>query len=136
MARKVAFSSAHLYHQPKFSHDENQKVFGRCYTENGHGHNYVLEAFISGPIDSRTGLIVNLIDVDRALLAVTDPLDHQHLNFDIDYFKERIPTTEIIAQYCFRQIGIELAKEFPRANLKLEKVRLYETDDLYAEYAE
>lgn len=136
VARRVWFSSAHRYHQEKFSTAENQRVFGRCNTEHGHGHNYILEAFLEGPIDPQTGMLVNLIDVDHAMKQVTDPLDHQHLNFDIAYFKDKVPTTEVIAQYCFRALRSQLARAFPGLNIQLYKVRLFEIDDLWVEYAE
>lgn len=136
MARKVGFSCAHLYNQAKFPEAENRRVFGRCYTEHGHGHDYVLEAFFEGPIDPATGMLANLLDVDSVLKEVTDPLDHRHLNFDIPYFKTRIPTTEVIAQYCFREIAPRLKTAFPGVPLRLYKVRLYEMDDLYVEYSE
>jgi 6-pyruvoyltetrahydropterin/6-carboxytetrahydropterin synthase len=136
MARRISFSSAHFYNHPKFSKEKNERVFGRCFTEHGHGHNYILEAFLEGPINAQTGLLVNIIDIDKVLHQVVDPLDHQHLNFDIPYFKSRIPTTEAIAQYCYREVAARLATAFPGVEMKLYKVRLYEMDDLYVEYAE
>ncbi len=136
MARRVGFSSAHLYRQPNFSDEDNRRIFGRCFTAHGHGHDYVLEAFLEGPIDPSTGLLANLIDVDKVLKEVTDPLDHRHLNFDIAYFKDRVPTTEIIAQHCFRELAPKLKAAFPSAPLRLYKVRLFETEDLYVEYSE
>lgn len=136
MARWTSFSCAHLYSQPRFSDQENRAVFGRCYTPHGHGHNYVLEAHLEGCIDSRTGLLINLLDIDRALKIVVDPLDHQHLNFDVPYFKDKIPTTEVLAQYCFRELRSHLATAFPDVGLTLLKVRLFEADDLYVEYSE
>lgn len=131
IARKVHFSSAHFYNQEKFSHEENLRVFGRCYTPYGHGHNYVLEAFIEGPIDPATRLVMNLFDLDRILKNVVDHLDHQHLNFDVAYFKSTIPTTENISFYLWGITKAALSKEFP--NLSLNRIRLFETDDLWVE---
>ncbi|MCM2281284.1 MAG: 6-carboxytetrahydropterin synthase [Bdellovibrionaceae bacterium] len=136
MARRTSFSSAHLYSQPAFSEAQNRETFGRCFTPHGHGHNYVLEAFFDGPIQDAHGMLVNLIDIDQVLKAVVDPLDHQHLNFDIAYFKDKIPTTEIIAQYCFRELLARLNASFANVPISLCKVRLYELDDLFVEYSE
>jgi len=134
MARRISFSSAHLYRQPKWSSELNAQVFGRCFTESGHGHNYTLEAFFEGPIDHETGLLINLLDVDQVMKKVIDPLDHQHLNFDIEYFRDVVPTTEVIAQYCFHQIESALRQDFPNVPVRLTKLRLFEMDDLYVEY--
>ncbi len=138
VARRVSFSSAHLYRNDKWNNATNGSVFGRCFTEHGHGHNFTLEAFLEGPIDSTTGLLVNLIDVDKILKDVTNPLDHQHLNFDVPFFARHIPTTENIARYCYDEIARELPRQFSGQrsadHIHLGKVRLYENEDLWAEY--
>jgi 6-pyruvoyltetrahydropterin/6-carboxytetrahydropterin synthase len=67
--------------------------------------------------------------VDRILKEVTDPLDHQHLNFDVPAFKETVPTTENIAKYCFTEVSSRL----PRG-VKLVRARLFENDSLWADY--
>lgn len=133
LSRRRLFSSAHFYHQPRFSEAENRAVFGRCFSEHGHGHNYILEAFIEGPIDSRTGLIMNVVDLDEILKEVTDPLDHQHLNLDIAEFRDVVPTTENIALYLREKLRARLPALSP---FKLVKLRLYETDDLWVEVEE
>ena len=98
---------------------KNKEVFGSCYSPHGHGHNYVLEAYISGPIQEDTGMIINLRDIDQFLLRVTQNLDHKFLNTDVPEFAVKVPTTENIAQYCFEQL-----KPYIPAPLTLEKVRL------------
>ncbi len=131
IARRRLFSSAHLYDQKKFSREENLATFGRCHTPHGHGHNYVLEIFVEGRIDERTKMVIDLTDLDSILLTVTDPLDHQHLNFDVAEFKEKVPTTENIALYLREKVRIELQTRHP--SLKLKRLRLFETDDLWVE---
>lgn len=128
LARKTHFSCGHRYFNAKLSEEENKKIFGSCYSEHGHGHNYTLEAFFTGPIDSDTGMIINLRDIDQLLKTVTSTLDHKHLNFDHPYFKSVIPTTENICIYLFDKIKIELPN-----NIKLKKIRLYENEDLWVD---
>jgi 6-pyruvoyltetrahydropterin/6-carboxytetrahydropterin synthase len=130
LARRVHFSSAHRYFHPSYSEQQNKEVFGLCYTPYGHGHNYILEAYISGEIDPTSGMVINLRDVDRILKLVLEPLDHHHLNFDVPEFKTVVPTTENIAKYCFEKIE----KEISSFSAKLEKVRLYEGEDLWVDY--
>lgn len=133
LARKVHFSAAHRYTNPDWSDARNKEVFGSCFSEHGHGHNYVLEATISGPVNSETGMIINLSDLDRLLKEVITPLDHRFLNIDVPYFQTKLPTTETIALYCFEGLKEKLALQ-PR--LCLDKVRLYENEDLWAEVTE
>ena len=40
---------------PALSPEENTALFGPCNNPNWHGHNYVLEVTVAGPIDPRTG---------------------------------------------------------------------------------
>lgn len=127
IARRAAFSAAHRYVQPKFSHLENQQVFGLCYLENGHGHNYVVEAFVQGAIDAKTGLVVDVIEIDKVLKNVLQPLDHRHLNEDVAFFRHHIPTTENLALYLFTQVQGELS------GLHLQRLRVFETNELWAE---
>ena len=131
IARRHTFSSAHRYVQPKLSHEENQKQFGLCYLENSHGHNYVIEAFVEGTVDVRTGLIADVIEIDKILKSICEPLDHHNLNLDVEYFAKNIPTTENLALYFFGKINSALAVSHP--SLKLNRIKLSETDDLWSE---
>jgi 6-pyruvoyltetrahydropterin/6-carboxytetrahydropterin synthase len=129
LSRRITFSAAHRYFQKKFSEAENKEIFGKCYNEHGHGHNYVLEMTVGGKVDGLTGMVINLVDVDKILVEVTEPLDHHHLNKDVPEFAEVVPTTENIAKYCFEKIKVLLPSD-----VKLEKVRLYEADNLWVDY--
>lgn len=130
LARKVHFSSGHRYFNPQFSEEQNKSIFGSCYSQYGHGHNYVLEAYFEGEIDPQTGMVINLRDVDQWLKEVTSHLDHRHLNEDVPYFKDVIPTTENIAAYLYR----EIERFAQKSGVELFKVRLYENDDLWVDY--
>lgn len=129
LSRSIVFSAAHRYYQKKFSEQKNKEVFGRCYTPHGHGHNYLFEVTLEGKIDADTGMVMNLYDVDKILKRVTDPLDHHHLNHDVPYFAEIVPTTENIAKYLFN----EITKELPKG-VKIVRARLHEADNLWADY--
>lgn len=134
MSRRTSFSSAHLYSSSDFTENENRETFGKCFTRHGHGHNYLLEAFFEGVINPKTGLIINLLEIDDLLKFLTDELDHQHLNFEVEEFKTKVPTTENLARYCFSKI-VELQKQkLSDVEMRLYKVRLFENDDLWVEY--
>lgn len=131
LARRRVFSTAHLYEQKAFTPEKNREIFGACYTPHGHGHNYVLEMFVEGPIERDTGLVVNVTDLDLILREVTEPFDHHHISFDVPAFKDRVPTTENLVHHFFETISVSLAKLHP--TLKLNRIRLYETDEIWAE---
>ena len=130
LSRKVHYSSGHRYAHPEWSDEKNRDVFGPCFSEHGHGHNYVLEVHVRGPIDKDTGMIINLVDLDKALKEVVNPLDHHHLNKDVPEFKDKVPTTENLSLYCYEKLKKELS---PYPELKISKLKLFEGPDLWSE---
>lgn len=131
LCRKVYFSAAHRYFVKDWTDQKNREHFGSCYSENGHGHNYVLEAAFSGPVDDQSGMIINLVEVDKMLKELVEPLDHSFINTDIPYFKDKVPTTENICLYLTQSL-LEQIKE-KAFELNLERVTLHENDDLWVE---
>ena len=125
--KRIEFAAAHRYVRPEWDEDKNRTVFGRCYNPPAHGHNYLLEVTVSGEIDPKTGMVVNLFDLKRVLLAVLEEFDHKHLNLDMPYFKDRIPTSENFAHVLWTKLA------FQRDIGTLHALRLCEDEDLYAE---
>jgi 6-pyruvoyltetrahydropterin/6-carboxytetrahydropterin synthase len=121
LTRRYRFAASHRLHSPQLGDEENQRVYGKCNNPYGHGHNYVVEVAVSGPVDPATGMIANLTDLDGFVeREVIEPFDHTYLNEEISEFRERVPTTENICIEIFNRL-----REFPRA--KLERVRVEET---------
>ena len=132
LTRRIHFNSGHRYFNKSWSEEKNKQVFGLCYSEHGHGHNYILEVYITGPVNSETGMIINLKDLDHILKQVVSPLDHHYLNNDLEEFKQNVPTTENLAKYCFERVSEKLDSPL----LQLHKVRLFESDDLWVDYGD
>lgn len=115
---KTHFSAAHRLAIPSLSFEENQEIYGKCARPNGHGHNYHLEVTVAGEIDPRTGMLVDLGELQNVIDEyVVEPFDHTFLNKDIAYFAEVVPTAENIAvriadllRSPIQEIGAELAK--------------------------
>jgi len=81
----------------------------------------MVEITVSGPVDERTGMVCNLVDLDAFVQQhVLERYDHQNLNL-IQEFTKQVPTTEnlCIAIYEIVQRGLRHAH--------LEKVRIEET---------
>jgi 6-pyruvoyltetrahydropterin/6-carboxytetrahydropterin synthase len=121
LARRYNFAASHRLHSPALTADENWRAYGKCNNPYGHGHNYVLEVAVSGPVDPATGMIANLADLDSFVeRAVIEPFDRVYLNEDVAAFRERVPTTENVCIEIYERL-----RGFPHA--KLERVRLEET---------
>ncbi|MDE3841042.1 6-pyruvoyl tetrahydropterin synthase (plasmid) [Bacillus methanolicus] len=128
LSRKLYFSAAHSYRIEEWSEEDNKKVFGPCSNPNGHGHDYTLEVMVKGELNNKSGIVVNIADIDRVVKSfVQTELDGKFLNKEIPYFKENIPTTENIVTYLWNSLDGKIE------NCILHKIRLRENDFLYSE---
>jgi len=133
LTRRVSFSAAHRYSRPEWSDEKNAKTFGACAWPNFHGHSYVCDVSVSGPIDDETGFIVDLGVLDRILKEqVTDRFDHRNINLDVPEFADGklVPTGENLARYIFDRVDEELPKP-----TKVVRVTVGEDDRLSATYS-
>lgn len=130
ICRKSHFNAAHKLYNPIWSKEKNMNVFGRCSYENYHGHNYKLIVKFEGEIDQDTGMVMDLSDLKKIIVnEVEDVLDHKNLNLDIDYFKDKIPSTENLAVFIWNKLNDSIELEG-----KLSIV-LYETPRNFVEYS-
>src|SRR5215212_4581476 len=127
--RRFEFSAAHRYWNAGWSREENERVFEKCTSPNGHGHNYTLDVTVKGQPDPITGMIMNMTELKALVGEVLEIFDHKHLNEDTPYFKQRIPTTENIVRVLWGLIAPQLPE-----GAALARLRLYEMSDLWAEY--
>lgn len=129
VTRREVFSAAHRLHNPGFSDEKNNEIYGKCNNPYGHGHNYVLEVIVAGEINSETGYVIDLKELKEIMWnKVLKKLDHKHLNHEVDFMKDVNPTVENIAVAIWNQ----LVNHIPSG--KLYSVKLYETENNYAEY--
>jgi 6-pyruvoyltetrahydropterin/6-carboxytetrahydropterin synthase len=129
LGRRYRFSASHRLHNSKLSEEENSRIYGKCNNPFGHGHNYTVEIRVSGKINRDTGMISNLVDLDKFVNEkVIEPFDRRSLNEEVPEFRNAVPTTEILCIEIFERL-----KTFPHA--KLEAVRVVETSNNSFEYA-
>jgi 6-pyruvoyltetrahydropterin/6-carboxytetrahydropterin synthase len=138
VTRKIEFSAAHVYDNPKFSPEENRRIFGKCNNPHGHGHNYVLEVTIAGEPDPDTGMVLDLKVLKEILQReIVDRLDHRHLNLEVPELAGKIPTTENIAGLIWNLLDPVIGRASLRHagpdSARLDRVRLYETPDLFVD---
>lgn len=130
LTRSLDFAAAHRLHAPDLSTGENLALFGKCNNPNGHGHNYGVEVTVIGEPDPRTGMIVDLIALDRVLeTEIMARYDHKHLNDDTDDFREHNPTSENLTVAIWNH----LVDKIP-APAQLHRVVVRETDRNFFEY--
>ena len=129
------FQCVHRYAVESWTVEQNEKVFSGCFTPHGHGHNYTLEVYIEGTPDATSGMILNLMDVDKMLTQVLAPFDGKHLNFETKQFQNLVPTTENIARELFQQFDQLLIASLDAKNssAKLIKARIFENEDLWVD---
>ncbi len=98
IGRRETFNAAHRLFKPDWNDEKNLEVFGKCSNPNYHGHNYVVEVWIDGPVDEETGFVIDLKKLKSLIhTEILDRFDHRNLNLDCAEFKSLIPTTENIA---------------------------------------
>ncbi len=129
LTRRYMFSASHRLHSEEMSAEDNRTTFGKCNNPYGHGHNYMVEVTVSGAVDGQTGMVCNLVDLDRFVHSeILERYDHQNLNL-LAEFAKNVPTTEnlCIAVYDIVKRGFRQAH--------LEKIRIEETMMNSFEYA-
>jgi len=131
LTRLVEFEASHRYWNPTFSEEENRRTFGKCVSLHGHGHNYILRVTLRGQVEARTGMVINIKELDRILKEVSNEFDHKFINLDHPAFHQRIPTTENLASYMRDQIEEKLQAQ--SSAYQLFRVTLYEERTLWAD---
>jgi len=137
ITRRVEFSASHVCASPALSEAENRALYGAAANPLGHGHNYVLEVTLAGEPDPVTGMVFDLRELKEILQReVVGPMDHRFLNREVAPFDKVVPTTENIAAEIWRRLDPNFRGPERSRSVRLNNVRLYETEDLFVDYAE
>jgi 6-pyruvoyltetrahydropterin/6-carboxytetrahydropterin synthase len=112
ITRIEKFSASHRLYNPNLSEEENFNIYGKCANKNGHGHNYTLEITLKGEIDPKTGYLFDLSLLKKIIKQhIIDKVDHKHLNYDVDFLQNIIPTTENLAVAFWQILSQHLPKK-------------------------
>jgi len=137
LTRRYEFAASHRLHSDRLSEEENWRIYGKCNNPYGHGHNYGLEVTVTGPIDPRTGMVANLVDLDRVVQeTVIERFDHKNLNAEISEFREQVPTSEVLLLEIHRLLVERWPREANLAGTRISRLRLQETGKNFFEYTE
>lgn len=114
------FSSAHYL----------RNYQGKC--ENLHGHNWKVEIVVKGESLDKSGMLVDFGILKKYLKEVLDLLDHKCINDEIDYFKDKSPSSENIAKYIYDNMSDRL-KDF---DVSVDYVKVFESENSFAVFSE
>ena len=129
VTRRYEFSASHRLHAAGLTEEENRRLYGKCNNPFGHGHNYVLEVSVRGPVEARSGRAVDPVALDRLVRErVMREFDHKNLNEEIDAFQRVVPTTENLSLLIHDRLKRGWRSVFPGPWPELEKVRIAETE--------
>ena len=102
--RSESFNAAHRLHSKLLSDEANKIVYGKCNNPNYHGHNYRWTVTLRGPVDAQTGMVYNIADLKKAMQQVMVDVDHKNLDLDVEYFCNKVSTTENLSVYLWEKM--------------------------------
>ena len=121
------FNAAHQYGHSDWTDEKNWEVFGP--DSKIHGHNYTLEVMVTGDIVEDTGFLVDLGHLKKIVKKnVIDILDHSLFDVEVEWFKDKQPSSENLVIFIWNQIQSELK------GAKLHRIRLHETPTIFTDY--
>ena len=129
LTRCYGFSAAHKLWNPDWDVAQNDKSFGAC--ARLHGHTYRLEVTVSGMPSVETGMILDLRIMDALVNElILSHVDHQYLDEDVAFIQGKRSTVEVLSRLFFDRLAFG-CKAYE--TIELYRVRLYESDDNWAE---
>jgi 6-pyruvoyltetrahydropterin/6-carboxytetrahydropterin synthase len=129
VTRRAVFSASHRLYNPQLSEAENEAIYDKCSNKHGHGHNYVVEVTVAGEPRPETGYVIDLKKLKEIVAReIIDKVDHKHLNIDVDFMQNVIPTAENIAKAFWEVLSPKIHEG------TLYSIRLHETENNVVEY--
>jgi len=132
VSKRLEFSASRRLYVADWTGKENATAFGpETDARYGSGRNYIAYFGFTGPVDSGTGMLINISEIkERAGKVLRDGFDHKFLNQDNPSFREVPPTVENVA----RQLYSDVAPLFSDLEAKLSVCHLSESPDRSATY--
>jgi 6-pyruvoyltetrahydropterin/6-carboxytetrahydropterin synthase len=122
LTRRYRFSASHRLNSDALAPEENARLYGKCNNPFGHGHDYVLDVSVEGPVDP-SGQIVDRGALDALVQErVLAQVDHRNLNCDLPELQSQVATTENLAFAIERMLACNWTLP-----ARLARVRISET---------
>ena len=133
LTRRVQFAAAHRYRRTAWDDATNVATFGQCAHPNFHGHSYICDVSVSGPVQRDTGMLIDLGLLDTVLVEeVRTRFDHRNINLDVPEFNETdglVPSGEELARFIAERVQARLP-----APMRVTRVVVAEDATLSATY--
>ncbi|MCP5050221.1 MAG: hypothetical protein GY940_23850 [bacterium] len=99
ISKRFEFASSHRLGVASWPDKKNNAFFGKeAQGRFGHGHNYAAYFVFSGPVDEKTGMLINVTVIKERIKKLIDSrFDHKFLNIDTPPFDQINPTAENLA---------------------------------------
>ncbi|MCB0334143.1 MAG: 6-carboxytetrahydropterin synthase [Bdellovibrionales bacterium] len=124
LTKTFHFAASHTLHNPNWSQEKNEQIFQKC--ARLHGHNYVLEVTVCGPINPDTGMVMNATELSAVVKeSIIDELDHRDLNSDIVWLEGKITTAENLNEAIWNRLAPMFAQRSD--DVSLYELKLWET---------
>jgi 6-pyruvoyltetrahydropterin/6-carboxytetrahydropterin synthase len=132
VSKRLEFSASRRLVVSRWTESENLVAFGpETAARYGVGRNYAAHFVFSGPVDAKTGMLINISEIkERAGEVVRERFDHKFLNEDNDSFKDVPPTAENIA----RQLFMDVTPAFVDVDAQLVACHLTESPERSATF--
>ncbi len=137
VTRRYRFSASHRLNSESLSAAENEAIYGKCNNPFGHGHDYVLEVSVRGPVDPETGRAADLPALDRLVAQeILAFFDRRNLNTQLPEFARIVPTTENLVLAIRARLKRNWQRFFSGEWPRLESLRVFETGNNLIEITE
>tara|TARA_B100001175_G_C19124422_1_gene455912 strand:- start:122 stop:535 length:414 start_codon:yes stop_codon:yes gene_type:complete len=128
LTKQYKFCAAHKYWNDDWSDQKNIEVFDEDIKI--HGHNYALSITVKGQIDTDSGFIIDIKKLNKIVSKyIIDIFDHSQIEKDIDWFKDKQPSTENMVFFMWN----EIVDKIPSGAI-LHCIKLRETPTIFSEY--
>lgn len=132
VSRKEHFNAAHRLFNPTWTKEKNEEVFGKCANEYYHGHNFEIIVTVKGDPNPDTGFVIDMkVLGDIIKEEIIERIDHKNINLQVDIFKDKIPSCEIMVMEFWKILEPRIAAV---SNGKLHYIKLIETNKNFVEY--
>ncbi|MBN1398627.1 MAG: 6-carboxytetrahydropterin synthase [Bacteroidetes bacterium] len=129
ITRREIFSASHRLWNPELSEKQNIEMYDKCANPNGHGHNFVLEVTVTGDVKKESGYLMDFKKLKTIIREeIISKVDHKHLNSDVAFLKNVIPTAENLVRAFWQVLEDKIN------GAKLFSIRLRETENNTVEY--
>jgi 6-pyruvoyltetrahydropterin/6-carboxytetrahydropterin synthase len=128
VTRRYQFSASHRLHCDQLSPADNARIFGKCNNPFGHGHDYVVEVTVEGPVNPDTGLVLPIADLDRLVHEqILSVFASRNINIEVPQLQDLVPTTENIATVIVKILERNWPAYLRSSGARLRRVHVQET---------